>query len=257
MPLFVPRKVSVSSNTLRRVGLGVAGALAVVALAYGWEPVWTFFTDQARIRAWIAGFGPWAPLAAVVFVALKVLAAPIPGQIVGTVNGYLFGTFWGTVYSLVGMSIGTVIALAIGRYAGRPVVARLVGEKRMQRWDGLARERGLVFFTLIYLLPFTPDDIISYLAGMTSLSLRRVLFWSILARTPGMLVGNWFGSSIPRFTLWQWVLIGLYVAAWVWLTVRYYARMEAAMLRVILWVESRWTRVHARRALAQVEEGNG
>lgn len=245
-----------TSSRKTRLGVVVVGFVVLALLVYGWEPVWTFFTDQTRVRDWIAGFGPWAPLAAVVFVALKVLAAPIPGQIVGTVNGYLFGTFWGTVYSLVGMSIGTVIALAIGRYAGRPVVARFVGEERIRRWDGTARDRGLVFFTLVYLLPFTPDDIISYLAGMTTLSLRRVLFWSILARTPGMLVGNWFGSSIPRFTPWQWALIGLYVVVWVALTVRYYTRMEAAMLRVMLWVESRWTRVFARRTFTRVEEGN-
>ena len=234
------------SSWKARIGAVVLGVLLLVGLVYKGEEVWTFFTDQARVRAWIAGFGPWAPLAAVAFVALKVLAAPLPGQIVGTVNGYLFGTGWGTVYSLVGMSLGTVMALAIGRYAGRPVVARLIGERQMRRWDRVARERGLVFFTLVYLLPFTPDDVISYLAGMTSLSLRRILFWSILARTPGMLVGNWFGAYLPRFTVWQWVLIGLYVVLWVGLTVRYYTRMEALMLRVILWVEARGTRIFHR-----------
>ncbi len=216
------------------------GLLVVVGLVYGGKPLWALLMDQERIRAWISGFGPWAPGAAVLFVALKVLAAPIPGQIVGTVNGYLFGTFWGTVYSLLGMTLGTLLALLLGRYAGRPFVARLIGEKRLAKWDGLAQQRGLVFFVLVYLLPFTPDDIITYIAGMTPLRLRKVLVLSVIARAPGMLVGNWFGSTLPRFTLWQWVLIGLYIAAWLGLTLRYYAQLEAATLRLISWSEAVW-----------------
>ncbi len=225
----------------RRHVLGLIGGIALLAaLLYWGGPLWRFFTDQERIRAWIAGFGPLAPLAAIVFVALKVLAAPIPGQIVGTVNGYLFGTLWGTVYSIIGMTIGTVIALAIGRYAGRPVVARIIGEARLNKWDRIARKRGMVFFFLVYLLPFTPDDIISYIAGMTPLSLWRILVLGVLARIPGMLVGNWFGSTLPRFTLWQWVLIGLYIGLWIFVIVRYYAKMEAATLRFMAWAEAQW-----------------
>lgn len=224
----------------------LSGFLVLIALVYWREPLWRLFTDQERIRAWISSFGPFAPLAAIAFVALKVLAAPIPGQIVGTVNGYLFGTFWGTVYSLIGMTIGTVLALAIGRYAGRPVVARILGAENMRKWDGIAQQRGMVFFVLVYLLPFTPDDIISYIAGMTPLDLKRLLILSVIARTPGMLVGNWFGSSLPRFTTWQWVLIGLYVALWIGLTIRYYHRLETATLRFMAWVERRWTQWTAR-----------
>ncbi len=233
----------------------LAGLMLLAALIYWREPLWRLFTDQERIRAWIASFGPFAPLAAIAFVALKVLAAPIPGQIVGTVNGYLFGTFWGTVYSLIGMTIGTVLALAIGRYAGRPVVARIIGAANMQKWDRIAQQRGMVFFVLVYLLPFTPDDVISYIAGMTPLDLRRLLVLSVIARTPGMLVGNWFGSSLPKFTTWQWVLIGLYVALWIGLTIRYYNRLEAATLRFMTWAEQRWQQGIARLFPRRYQEG--
>ncbi len=231
---------------VRRLAWLVGSALLLAVLVYWWEPLWRLFADQARIRGWIAGFGPLAPLAAMLFVALKVLAAPIPGQIIGTINGYLFGTFWGTVYSLIGMTVGTVIALAIGRYAGRPVVARLVGESLLQKWDRVARKRGLVFFLLVYLLPFTPDDVISYIAGMTPLNLRRVLVLGVVARIPGMIVGNWFGASVPQFTPWQWLLIGVYVVGWIALTIRYYARLEAATLRLIDWSEQQWARLVCR-----------
>lgn len=230
---------SISFERLRILGGGLLLTL-VVGIIYWREPLWETLTDQSRIRAWITGFGSWAPLAAVVFVTVKVLLAPIPGQIVGTVNGYLFGTWWGTFYSMAGVTLGTGLAMGLGRFFGRPFVVWMIPAATLNRLDRLAQRRGPAFFFLIYLLPFTPDDVISYLAGLTALPLIPILLLSTLARLPGMMVGNWFGANVPNFTPWQWVLIGAYILGWIVLTIRYYSHLEAAILRFIVWLDGAW-----------------
>jgi uncharacterized membrane protein YdjX (TVP38/TMEM64 family) len=237
----------ISVMNMRKVIIGVLIGLLLAGLVYWRQPLWELFTNQERVRAWIQNLGPWAPFGAILLVALKVLVAPFPGQIVGTINGFLFGTLMGTFYSMVGMLLGTIIAMNIGRHAGRPVVSWLVGRKTLEKWDRLARSRGLVFFLLVYLLPFTPDDVASYIAGMTPLNLTRLLAWGVIVRLPGMLVGNWFGATAPKFTAWQWALAAVYVFAWIGLTLRYYSQLEAAVTRWIVRVETWWAQQIGRK----------
>lgn len=240
---MLPERDVPPSGRAHWIAWGALAALLLAGAVHWREALWALLTDQARLQAWIEGFGPWAPLAAILFVIIKVLAAPIPGQIVGTVNGYLFGTAWGTLYSMIGVTMGTWIAMSIGRYGGRPAVARLIGAATLAKWDDLAQRRGLVFFLLVYLLPFTPDDLISFVVGLSPLALGRALAWATLARLPGMIVGNWFGAAASRFTPWQWALVGLYVVGWIGLTIRHYAQLEAATLRLISGLEGRWSRM--------------
>ncbi|MEE8163898.1 MAG: TVP38/TMEM64 family protein, partial [Anaerolineae bacterium] len=89
---------------IRGQAIAVLGLLAlVVATLLIWhKPLLSFFTDRAKVQAFVMRFGAWAPLAAILLCVTQVLLAPIPGQAIDTVNGYLFGTAWGTIYSLVG-----------------------------------------------------------------------------------------------------------------------------------------------------------
>ena len=79
------------------------------------EPLWAFFGDQQRIRAWVASFGPWGPLVSIALNGAQVLLAPVPGQFVGLTNGYLYGIWLGTLYSMVGLLVGTALEGVAGR----------------------------------------------------------------------------------------------------------------------------------------------
>jgi uncharacterized membrane protein YdjX (TVP38/TMEM64 family) len=137
------------------------------ALWYWYEPLWEFFKDQERVQEWIKGFGPWAPLVSIALNAAQVLAAPMPGQIIGVANGYLYGTWLGTLYSMVGLIVGRALAMLLGRWFGRRLVERLVDPEKLAHWDGIAQRRGPLFFFLVFLLPFLPDDLVCFLVGLS------------------------------------------------------------------------------------------
>ena len=63
----------------------------------------------------------------------------IPGYVTQVASGFLFGYPKGALYGVIGMLLGGVIAVGLARLLGRPLVVRMVGEARLNRWEHVAR----------------------------------------------------------------------------------------------------------------------
>jgi uncharacterized membrane protein YdjX (TVP38/TMEM64 family) len=208
--------------------------LAVSAALWYWrEPVWQFFNNQERVRTWIRGFGPWAPMVSIALNAAQVLAAPLPGQIIGIANGYLYGLWLGTLYSMIGLIAGRALAMLLGRWFGRPLVERLVKPEQLTKWDSIAHRRGALFFFLIFLLPFLPDDVVCFLVGLSPLPILRMSVLSALGGLPGVFVSCWVGAKASDLPWWVWIPLigGAVVLGWAFW--RYEARFEEAMVGLV------------------------
>jgi uncharacterized membrane protein YdjX (TVP38/TMEM64 family) len=198
-------------------GVVLAG-LAVVAIVWG-KPLYNLLADQGRIRAWIGAWGAGGPVAIALLEIAQVLLAPIPGQAVDAVSGYLFGVWLGTLYAAIGIAIGSLLNFALARRFGRPVLARLLNPRTLQRLDDLANRGGALFFFLIWLLPFVPDDLACLASGLTPMSVRRFLILMVIGRVPGILVSTWVGANAPAISpLWWGVLLAVMAlgAGFVW-----------------------------------------
>ncbi|OYR54124.1 TVP38/TMEM64 family protein [Halorubrum halodurans] len=176
------------------VGLFVAFAGASV-LVREYAP---FLTDGAELRAFVAGYGPLAPLVFVAIQAAQVVVAPIPGQVIGFAGGYLFGALLGTVYSLVGVALGSSIAFWLSRRYGRPFVEAVVRTDAMDRFDAFVGEAGLPGLFLAFLIPGLPDDLLCFAGGLTDVRLRRLVAVMVVGRTPAYVVVTLSGSSLAN-----------------------------------------------------------
>jgi uncharacterized membrane protein YdjX (TVP38/TMEM64 family) len=214
------------------VGLILVG-LVVVLIKWG-QPLYRFVADETQIRAWVLGLGGWGPLAIVVLEIAQILLAPLPGQAVGAVSGFLYGPWWGTLYAFVGMAVGSLLVFSLARRFGRPLVLRLVGEQSMESLDGLVRRGGALFFFLIWLLPFAPDDLACMAAGLTPMPIRQYLVLMLVGRLPGLFISVWLGANVAQVSsaVWIGLIAAIAVAALVlW---RWGGRIEEAVLR---WIE--------------------
>ena len=214
-------------------------ALVVVAVLIGsaialWQVgLWRVFGDREAFGQLIDAFGPWGPVALIVAEILQVLFAPVPGQLVGIMAGYLYGALWGTVLCMIGLSLGTWLAIWLARRLGRPLVERLAGEELVARIDGYAQRRGALAFFLIFLLPFLPDDICCFIAGLTPLRIGELVILAIIGRAPGVIVSTLIGARAESLTWAQLgglALIGIILAA---LFARYQRPLERVMFRVL------------------------
>jgi uncharacterized membrane protein YdjX (TVP38/TMEM64 family) len=221
--------------------IGIVAIAAVLWIVWAWcGPVIAWFHDRAAFQAWLASLGAWAPLVGIVLNAAQVIAAPIPGQVIGLANGYLFGAWLGTLYSLIGVMLGTGIVLALTRKWGRPVVVRLVRGEQLQKLDRLVARRGALFFFLIFLLPFLPDDLTCFAIGLTDLPLGQMLVLIALGRLPGLFVASWLGANATNLSLPAWIALiaGASLVALTYL--RWSERIES---RLLTWLD-RLTRQH-------------
>ncbi len=220
------------------LGAVVIGALVVVALFR--DPILGIFGvlgDRQRLQAFIASFGAWAPVIAILFAALQVVVAPLPGQLVGVIDGYLFGPYLGTLYAMLGLVLGTAVAMGIARWLGRPWVERFVRPERLAKWDSLARRHGLVFFFVVVLLPFTPDDLLCFAMGLCPLPFSALLVVAALGRLPGMAIACFVGDNLGAIPPWGWAALAVGALFVVALGLRYGKRLEAAALKVAEKVE--------------------
>lgn len=187
------RSASARRSVLGRAGL-VVGTLVLVTV--GVQGLFPQLTDPGWVRATVAGFGPFAPLAFVCLQTAQVILAPIPGQMLAGVGGYLFGPLRGTVYSMAGVLLGSAAVFVVSRAYGRPYVERVLDTATVDRWDGVVDRVGVPGLFVLFLLPTFPDDLLCAVAGCTDIRLRRFLTLVLVGRTPSFLAVAYAGGEL-------------------------------------------------------------
>ena len=174
---------------------GALTALTVLALPYVRR-----LSDpetQRFIQNWIGERGLWGILILLGLQVLQVIIAFIPGEPMELLAGALCGALGGTVLCLTGTVLASACIFALSRRYGRRLLALLgFGEKQVAQWKWLQRDEQSEKADLVFLIPGTPKDMLTYVVGMTRVSLKRFLWLSTLARVPSVLSSTLIGSSV-------------------------------------------------------------
>ncbi len=171
----------------------ILAAVAVLAVRY-WREVASFLRNPDELRVWLARLGPLGPLGLIAFNIIQVVLAPIPGYPVQIASGYLFGWWRGSLYAVVGMILGGLLAMTLARIYGRPLVQRMVGPDRLERWEQVAHLNSLAVWFVLMLGPL--GDAPYYLAGLTKLPVLKLLAIVLLVRTPSVMVSAALGAGL-------------------------------------------------------------
>ena len=178
--------------------------------------------SSALLQEYLEKAGVWMPLFYILLQYLQVVILPIP-SIVSTVAGVaLFGPFWTMLYSLLGIVFGSFTAFFIGRKLGYKAVEWMVGGETLKKWQKKIKGKDRLLLTLMFLLPLFPDDILCFLAGLTSMSTRYFTLMMIISRILAISstcysidfipINTWWGA-----TLWIVFLIGvILISVWIY-----------------------------------------
>lgn len=167
----------------KRVIVPLVVAFAVLVAGYFVASrVFGFSTeiDAEPFQEWVERRGPWGPVVFVVVMAASVLFAPIPNAPIFVAAGLAWGPVLGTAYSMAGLMLGSLAAFYVSRYLGRRWIGRLIGTKATERLDSLAVNMGGRVIFWARMLPAVNFDWISFLAGVTSIGVRRFAISSFL-----------------------------------------------------------------------------
>lgn len=163
-----------------------------------------------NLQQYLEKTGAWMPIAYTLLQFLQVVLLPIPSVASTLVGVALFGAFWAMIYSLIGILLGSVAAFFVGRKFGYKTVDWMVGRETLIKWQKKLKGKDSLFLTFAFLLPLFPDDILCFVAGLSSMSTRYFLVVILLSRAVGIAATCYSIDFIPLNTWWGialWVVI--------------------------------------------------
>ncbi|MDF1525260.1 MAG: TVP38/TMEM64 family protein [bacterium] len=153
----------------------------------------SLFMDSKKLHAVIERAGSMGPLVIICFFMIAVVINPLPSAPIALAAGFAYGHTWGTLYVVIGSVSGAFISFIIARLLGHDILYRWFGEKL--KVGLLGSQMGLMGMILVFrLLPFISFDIVSYAAGLTSITWWRFLFATTVGIIPTSFVLAHFGS---------------------------------------------------------------
>ncbi len=146
--------------------------------------------------------GVWMPVLYIILQYLQVVILPIP-SVVSTVAGVaLFGAFKTVLYSLLGIILGSFTAFLIGKKLGNKAVEWMVGKENLRNWQKKIKGKDNLFLTIMFLLPFFPDDVLCFIAGLSSMSFEYFACIIIISRVLIVTATCYSMNFIPYNTWW-------------------------------------------------------
>lgn len=166
-------------------------------------------------REFISHYGSFAVPVFLLLQILQVVVLPIPGIIAIGAGVALFGAFWGGLYSFIGITLGSFIAFFIGRKFGYKAASWLVGEKALGKALNSVKGKDKVVLTVMFILPFFPDDVLCFVAGLSSMSKAYFFVMIIITRIISSFTTAYSvdGKIIPYNTLGGIIVWALLIAA--------------------------------------------
>lgn len=185
-----------------------AATLAAVAALVAFGPeVFAFFADGARLQAWIDAQGPFAPLAMTALIVVQIVVAVLPGEPLELGAGYAFGFWEGTALCMTAGLIGTFIVVGLVRTLGMKIVELFFSRERIDslKWLQDSARFELLMFAC-FLIPGTPKDVMTYIAGLTRCPVWRIALITTVGRIPSIVSstmaagfaasGDWMATAV-------------------------------------------------------------
>lgn len=213
-------------------------AVLIVIVVVGTVLLWksgflTRISNRGELVQSLRQAGPEGPLLCIGIQFIQVVIFIIPGEITQFAAGYVFGTWKAFIYSVIGIVLGSGFNFYFARIVGRPVIERLVSRATMAKVDKLltgAKAKSALF--LLFLLPGTPKDALSYGAGFSRLGLVEFCLISGLGRCPALLASIMLGAQASQRNYRAMIATGcllIFAVAGYYLYERYRTRKQASL----------------------------
>ena len=132
------------------------------------RPLVQFVSEPQKFQIWVKEKGFLGVLAFMGMNILQVLLAVIPGGPFEIGAGYAFGVVKGSLICDIAMTIASVIIFLFVKKFGLRFVELFVSKEKIESIKFLKsskRSESIIF--LLFLVPGTPKDLLSYLVGLT------------------------------------------------------------------------------------------
>ena len=180
--------------------------LLVCIAAYLWVPgihktmnrIFKMFAsgDFTVVRDFVASYGVYAALMSFLLMIFQSIAAPLPAFLITFANASLFGWWKGAILSWSSAMAGAAICFYIAKILGRDVAEKLTSKTGLEQIDTFFERYGKNTILICRLLPFVSFDIVSYAAGLTSMSFVSFFVATGIGQLPATIVYSYVGGML-------------------------------------------------------------
>ena len=152
--------------------------------------------DFTVVRDFVASYGAYAAVISFLLMIFQSIAAPLPAFLITFANANLFGWWQGAILSWSSAMAGAAVCFFIARILGRDVAEKLTSKAGMKQIDTFFDRYGKNTVLICRLLPFVSFDIVSYAAGLTSMSFMSFFVATGVGQLPATIVYSYVGGML-------------------------------------------------------------
>ncbi|MDR0839860.1 MAG: TVP38/TMEM64 family protein [Christensenellaceae bacterium] len=152
--------------------------------------------DFTVVREFVASYGGYAAAVSFLLMIFQSVIAPLPAFLITFANANLFGWWQGAILSWSSAMVGAAVCFYIARILGRNVVEKLTSKAGLQQIDTFFERHGRLSILIARLLPFIPFDIVSYAAGLTSMSFWGFFVATGIGQLPATIIYSYVGGML-------------------------------------------------------------
>lgn len=189
------------------VCIGAVILILVLLCIFVGIPLLRLARTPDKFRLWIADKGILGPVLYIALVLFQIVVAFMPGEPFELVAGYAFGALEGTLLCFAAEALGSIIVLLLVRKYGLYLLEIFFSKDKIESLGFLhTSDRKTLIFTILFLLPGTPKDLLCYFAGLTDIPMGLLVFICIICRFPSIIsstvggdalgTGNYLGAII-------------------------------------------------------------
>lgn len=156
-----------------------------------------YLSSAEELRAFLNTYGWKGHFILFGLQCLQVVVAFIPGEIIELGAGYAFGAVEGTLICLGGVALSSSLIFLLVKRWGVPMVELFIPREKIQQLRFIntsTKLKRLVF--LMFLIPGTPKDVLTYFVGLTDMQLHQFLIISLIARIPSVVSSTVSGQML-------------------------------------------------------------
>lgn len=192
-----PRKTFTAKQKVQIV-LTILAVLFLFVVGYFiGKPMVALVSDPGEFQVWVERQGILGVLAFIGMVIFQVFAAIIPGGPFQIGAGYAFGVWKGSLICDFATTLASVVIFLLVRRFGVSFIELFIDKEKLESIKFLKdneKVEGILF--LLFLIPGTPKDLLSYFAGLTRIKLSHWIFICGVGRFPAIFLSCISGSAL-------------------------------------------------------------
>ncbi|MGI8906303.1 MAG: TVP38/TMEM64 family protein [Candidatus Sumerlaeaceae bacterium] len=166
----------------------VLGLIILASVAWTINVLGRHFIEIDRLREWVRGFGPAAPLVFIaVFTAAHLVFLPVAPFVVAAIAAFHWPVAIATI--LVSHNLAANLGYALPSIVGKERMHRIwQRHPKLAEFDRKICERGFVTVLALRIVPALPFSVVSYVSALSCIRWRDYALASFVGFLPGSIV---------------------------------------------------------------------